>query len=73
MLTMPVSMAKAGESVTIIRITGNDKVRAHLHELGFVENDKITVISKVGENVIVKVKESRVALDMSMARRILVQ
>ena len=69
---MPVTMADPGATVTIVRITGDDKVRAHLHELGFIENDEITVVNKIGENMILKVKESRIALDMSMARRIMV-
>lgn len=69
---MPVTMAEPGAVVRIVRITGSDKVRAHLHELGFIENDEITVVSKIGENVILKVKESRIALDMTMARRIIV-
>ena len=68
---MPITMVKPGESIRIARITGNDKVRAHLHELGFVENDEITVINKIGDNMILKVKESRIALDESMARRIM--
>ena len=69
---MPVTMADPGATVTIVRITGDDKVRAHLHELGFIENDEITVVNKIGGNMILKVKESRIALDMSMARRIMV-
>ena len=70
---MPVTMADPGKVMTIERITGNDKVRAHLHELGFVENHDVTVINKIGENMILKVKESRIALDMSMARRIMIR
>jgi len=70
---MPVNLAKPGEVITIAKITGSDKIRAHLHELGFIENDQITMVNKIGGNVILKVKESRVALDESMARRIMVQ
>lgn len=70
---MPVTMAVPGEVMTIERIMGNDKVRAHLHELGFVENHDVMLINKIGENVILKVKESRVALDVSMARRIMIR
>jgi len=70
---MPVTMADPGRVMKIDRIMGNDKVRAHLHELGFVENHDVTLISKIGENVILKVKESRVALDMTMARRIMIR
>ena len=69
---MPVTMAEPGAVVTILRITGNDKVRAHLHELGFIEKDQITIVSKTGENLIIKVKDCRIALDVSLGRRILV-
>ena len=68
---MPLTMANAGESVTIRRITGTDSVRQHLTELGFVVGEKITVISKNGGNLIVQVKDSRVAIDQSMANRII--
>ena len=70
---MPVTMAQPGDVSTIVRITGNDKTRAHLHELGLVENDSVIVIAKTGGNVILKVKDCRIALDMSMAGRIMVR
>ncbi len=69
---MPITMCKEGERVTIRKITGNDKVRQHLSELGFVVDHDVTVITKVGQNVIVQVKDSRVAVDASMANRIMV-
>jgi len=69
---MPITMASPGERIRIARITGNDKVRAHLHELGFIENDEITVINTIDGNMILKVKDCRVALDKSMARRIMI-
>lgn len=68
---MPLSMAKAGETVTIRRITGKDEVRQHLAELGFVVDSEITVVNEMGGNLILQVKDSRVALDRSMANRIL--
>ena len=67
---IPLTMAKAGETLTIQRITGLDKARQHLGELGFVPGTEITVVSEIGGNLIVQVKESRVALDRSMANRI---
>ncbi len=70
---MPITMTEQGDVVTIVRILGSDKVRSHLHELGFIENDEVTVISKIGENMILKVKGSRIALDVTMARRIMVR
>ena len=69
---MPITIAKVGETVISKRITGNDEVRQHLAELGFVPNTKVTVISKISGNVIVQVKDSRIALDKSMAMRIMI-
>ena len=69
---MPVYMARPGETVTIKRITGKDDVRAHLAELGFVVGSEITVISEVSGNLILQVKGSRVALDRTMAGRIMI-
>ncbi len=69
---MPLTMAKTGETVTIGRITGKDEVRQHLAELGFVVGSDITVVNEMGGNVIVQVKDSRVALDKTMATRIMV-
>lgn len=69
---MPLSMANVGESGIIKRITGRDEVRQHLSELGFVEGAEVTVISELGGNLILSVKESRVALDRTMANRIMV-
>ena len=69
---MPLTMAKMGETVTIGKITGKDEVRQHLAELGFVVGSDVTVVNGMGGNVIVQVKDSRVALDKTMANRILV-
>ncbi|MBO5034779.1 MAG: ferrous iron transport protein A [Oscillospiraceae bacterium] len=68
---MPLSMAKPGETVTIRKITGRDEVRQHLAELGFVVDAAVTVVSELAGNLILQVKDSRVALDRSMANRIL--
>lgn len=69
---MPLSMAGNGETVAIKKISGNDEVRQHLSELGFVVNEEVTVVNQVGGNLILRVKDSRIALDKSMANRILV-
>ena len=69
---MPLTMAKTGESVTIRKITGRDEVRQHLTELGFVVDSVVTVVSELAGNLIVQVKDSRVALDRSMANRIMI-
>ena len=68
---VPLTMARPGETVTIRRITGKDEVRQHLAELGFVVDSDVTVVSEIGGNLIVQVKESRVALDRTMANRIM--
>ena len=68
---IPLTMAKPGETVTVRRITGKDDVRQHLAELGFVENTEVTVVSGLAGGLIVQVKDSRVALDQSMAPRIM--
>ncbi len=67
---MPLTMAAAGETVTIRRITGKDEVRQHLAELGFVVDSDVTVVSELAGNLILQVKESRIALDKTMANRI---
>lgn len=69
---MPLTLAQPGEQVTIRRVTGKDEVRAHLAELGFVADTVVTVVSALAGNLIVQVKESRVALDASLANRILI-
>ena len=69
---MPLTMAKAGEAAAILKITGRDEVRQHLAELGFVVGGTVTVVSEMAGGLIVQVKGSRVALDRSMANRILI-
>lgn len=68
---MPLTMAKQGETVTIRKITGTDEVRQHLAELGFVVDGEVTVVSELGGNLILQVKDSRIALDRAMANRIM--
>ena len=69
---MPLTMAKAGENVTIRKITGKDEVRLHLAELGFVVDSQVTIVNEIAGNLIVQVKESRLALDKTMANRIMI-
>lgn len=69
---MPLAMAKAGDTVTIRRITGQEELRRRLTDLGFVENANVTVVSELAGCLIVQVKGSRVALDRGMANQILV-
>ena len=69
---MPLGMANVGDVNIIKRITGRDEVRQHLAELGFVVGAETKVVSDLGGNLILNVKESRVALDKTMAMRIMV-
>ena len=69
---IPLSMAKTGETVTIRKITGKDEVRQHLAELGFVVDGTVTVVNEIAGNLILQVKDSRIALDRTMANRIMV-
>ena len=68
---MPRSMARPGETITIRKITGRDEVRQHLAELGFVVDSDVTVVSEISGNLILQVKDSRIALNQDMANRIL--
>ena len=69
---MPLGMANVGDVNIIKKINGRDEVRQHLAELGFVVGTEVTVVSELGGNLILSVKESRVALDKTMAMRIMV-
>ncbi len=69
---MPLTMARSGETVTIRKITGKDEVRQHLAELGFVVDGTVTVVSEIAGNLILQVKDSRIALDKSMANRVMI-
>ena len=68
---IPLAMAQPGETVTIRQITGKDEVRQHLAELGFVVDTQVTVVSRIAGNLILQVRDSRVALDRTMANRIM--
>ena len=69
---MPLTLAKPGETVTIRKITGKDELRQHLAELGFVVDSTVTVVSEIAGNLILQVKDIRIALDRSMANRIMI-
>ena len=69
---MPLSLADVGEENTIKKIGGNPEVKKHLRNLGCVVGGTVTVISTLGGNVIVNVKEARVAISEEMARKIMV-
>ena len=70
---MPIMIAPLNQELTVIRITGGDKARKHLRELGIVPQMKITLLSQEASGVILRVGESRLAIDKDIARAILVE
>ena len=69
---MPLALADMGTENVIRHIGGSPEVRKHLEDLGFVVGSSATVVSSLGGNLIVKVKESRVAISQEMAQKIMV-
>lgn len=69
---MPLTMVNTGEANVIKRVGGKDEVRRFLENLGFVTGGVVTVISEAGGNMIVNVKDSRVAIGKDMASKIMV-
>lgn len=69
---IPISFADVGKECIIKKIGGSPEVKKHLENLGFAVGGNATLITALGGNVIIKVKESRVAIDSDMANRILI-
>ncbi len=69
---MPLALANVGEENTVKKIGGDAEVKQHLKDLGFVVGGNVTIITSLGGNVIVNVKESRVAISKELARKIMV-
>lgn len=69
---MPLTLAPIGEENIIKRIGGKQEVKAHLETLGFVVGGAVTIVSAMGGNIIVNVKESRIAISKEMAQKIMV-
>ena len=69
---MPLTLAEVGEVNIIRKIGGRPEVRTHLENLGFVAGGAVTVINTIGGNVIVNVKESRIAISKEMAQKIMI-
>ncbi len=69
---MPLTMVGNGESATIKRVGGKEETRRFLENLGFVTGGRVTVVSETEGNIIVNVKESRVAIGKDMANKIMV-
>lgn len=69
---MPLTMVKLGEENVIKKIGGKEETRRFLENLGFITGGTVTVISEIGGNVIVNVKDSRIAIGKDMANKIMV-
>lgn len=69
---MPLTMMNAGETNTIKKVGGREETRRFLENLGFVAGSNVTVVSDIGGNLIVNVKDSRVAIGRDMACKIMV-
>ena len=69
---MPLTVADNGETYVVKKIGGKPEIKKHLENLGFVVGSGVSVINTIGGNVIVKVKESRVAISQEMPRKIMV-
>ncbi len=69
---MPLALSQTGDTVVIREIKAHDDVRQHLIELGFITGDKVTVVSELAGNLILQVKDSRIALNRGTASHILV-
>ena len=69
---MPLNLAMPGEELLIRKVSGSPEVRKHLEDMGFIAGGTATVVSALNGNLIVKVKESRVALSEELARKIMV-
>lgn len=69
---MPLTFANVGEENLIRKIGGNPEMKKHLENLGFVVGSTVTIINSIGGNVIVNIKDSRVAISKEMANKIMV-
>lgn len=69
---MPVVFAPVGEEQVIKRVGGSPEVKQHLETLGFVVGGSVTVVAEIGGNLIVNVKDSRVAISKEMAQKVMV-
>ena len=69
---IPLTLAEVGEKNIIKKIGGKQEIKAHLENLGFVVGGAVTIINSIGGNVIVNVRESRIAISKEMAQKIMV-
>ena len=69
---MPLTLAQTGEEQIIRKVGGSQELKQHLGDMGFVPGGSVTVISAIGGNVIVRIKESRIAISKEMAQKIII-
>ena len=69
---MPLTMLNPGESASIVRVGGNEETRRFLANLGFVNEAEVSIVSAIGGNVIVNIKDARVAVNSDMAKHIFI-
>ena len=69
---MPLTFAPVGEEIVIKKVGGKPEVRKHLENLGFVAGSRVTVLTTLGGNVIIHIKESRIAISREMAGKIMI-
>jgi ferrous iron transport protein A len=69
---MPLTLAEVGEENMIKKVSGKADIKKHLEDLGFVAGGNVTVIAMMGGNVIVNIKESRIAISREMANKIMI-
>ena len=69
---MPLILADLGDEAVIKRVGGSPEMKKHLEDMGFVAGSAVTVLNTIGGNLIVKIKESRVAISREMAQKIMV-
>ncbi len=72
-VAMPLTIAQIGEVFRILRVGGREETHRHLEELGFTPGTEISVVSMVGKNMILQIKDSRIALDGELAKKITVE
>lgn len=68
---MPLSMVRAGDTVTVTRVRGNEEMRRHLQEIGFVDGADVHVVTSGGANIIVMIKGARFGLDAKVAQHVM--
>ena len=70
---LPILMANTGDCVKVVRVGGRPDVKKHLEDLGFVPDTEVNIIQSTGGNMIIKVKDSKLAITKEMAEKIMVQ